>query len=75
MAVTAVKGLNSHEAGYRYFEDSSTVDLDLFSCEKVVYSPSKREKNNNYVKKNMEIFKYVANIKSLDKYLPQVLRP
>ena len=36
MAVTAVKGLNSHEAGYSYFEDSSSVDLDLFSCEKVV---------------------------------------
>ena len=38
------KFLNSHEAGYRYFKDESTVNLDILCCEKAVYTalPSKK---------------------------------
>ena len=34
--------LYSHGAGYRYFKDSSTVNLDLFCCEKAVAPPNKK---------------------------------
>ena len=48
--------VNSHGAGYRYFKDSLTVNLDLFCCEKALALPNKKI----YNKKNMEIFGYDA---------------
>ena len=36
------KFLKSHGAGYRYFKGKSTVNLDIFCCEKAVALPNKK---------------------------------
>ena len=54
-----MKFLSSHGARYRYSQDSSAINLGIACYDKPVVLPNKKI-NDNYNKKNMEIFRYEA---------------
>ena len=55
------KILNSHCAGYGYFEDGTPENSDLFHCGKAVAFPNEKYNNNNNNNNNkMEILGHVA---------------